>query len=311
MLKRLFMFGAAIASAGAALGYVKARAAFRTWGIDAAEAEKHLPGDEIVAEAEAIDTRGIDIAAEPEAVWPWLVQMGYGRAGWYSYDELDMDHPSAEQIVPELQHVKVGDVFPTHPAGGFVVKIVKPGKALVLYADRELVAAQAHQAREAGVTLDSATPNVRATGAYLDASMRGDFKASWAFVLEPRPEGGTRLIARFRGRMEMPAESEGPKFAPELAGKALLFGLFVMVRRQMLGIRDRAEGRPISHAPWREVALRAREKAIAAATKAREAAIASAAADSPAEPVAPVTPVTPVTPVIEPIIEGIAVATPA
>jgi hypothetical protein len=298
MFKRLFVFSAAMASAGAALGYVKVRAAFRTWGIDAAEAAKALPGDEIVPEAEAIDTRGIDIAAPVEAVWPWLVQMGYGRAGWYSYDELDMNRPSAEHIVPELQHAKVGDIFPTHPAGGFVAKIVKPGKALVLYADRELVDAQAHEAHEAGVTIESASPNVRATGRYMNASMRGDFKASWAFVLEPRPDGTTRLIERFRGRMEVPAELEVPKVAPELAGKALLFGLFVMVRRQMLGIRDRAEGRPISHSPWREVALRARSQAIAAAAKARASAAASLTPELP--PVSG-----------EPVIEHVAVAAPA
>jgi hypothetical protein len=272
MLKRLFVIGATAASVGAAIGYIKARAAFRTWGVDPEEASKPLPGDDLVAEAEAIDTRGIDIAATPEEVWPWLVQMGYGRAGWYSYDELDMDRPSAEAIVPELQHVKVGDVFPTHPGGGFEVKVVKPHKALVLYADRELVEAQAKAAREAGESIETATPNVRATGAYLDATMRGDFKASWAFVLEPTGEGRTRLIERFRGRMEMPVEPETPKFAPELAGKAMLFGLFVMVRKQMLGIRDRAEGRAITHAPWREVALRAREKAMTAAAEARGAA---------------------------------------
>ena len=257
MLKRLFMFGAAVASAGAAIGYVKARAAFRTWGIDPAEATRPLPGDDIVTEAEAVDTRGIDIAAPPEEVWPWLVQMGYGRAGWYSYDELDMDRPSAERVIPELQHVKVGDVFPTHPGGGFEVKLVKANKALVLYADRALVEAQAEQARQAGATIETASPNVRATGMYLDASVRGDFKASWAFVLEPLPEGRTRLIERFRGHMEMTLEPDRPRFAPELAGKAMLFGLFVMVRKQMLGIRDRVEGRPISHAPWRAIARQA------------------------------------------------------
>ena len=139
MLKRLFVIGATAASVGAAIAYVKGRAAFRTWGVVPEEASRPLPGDDLVAEAEAIDTRGIDIAATPEEVWPWLVQMGYGRAGWYSYDELDMDHPSAERLIPELQHVKVGDVFPTHPGGGFEVKVVKPHKALVLYADRELV----------------------------------------------------------------------------------------------------------------------------------------------------------------------------
>jgi hypothetical protein len=79
---------------------------------------------------------------------------------------------------------------------------------------------------------------------YLDASMAGDFRASWAFVLEPRPEGKTRLIERFRGHMEAPAEASGASsMAPAIAGKALLFGLFVMVRRQMIGIRDRVEGR--------------------------------------------------------------------
>ena len=58
---------------------------------------------------------------------------------------------------------------------------------------------------------------------------------------------------------------EGRPTPPAIAGKALVFGLFVMVRRQMLGIRDRAEGRPITHAPWREVALAARAKAMGAA----------------------------------------------
>ena len=271
MLKRLFVFGAAIASAGAALGYVKARAAFRTWGIDAAEAEKHLPGDEIVAEAEAVDTRGIDIDAPPEAVWPWLVQMGYGRAGWYSYDELDMDRPSARAVVPELQHLKVGDVVPTHPGGGFEVRIIKPGKALVLYADRALTEAQAAAAAEAGTSIGTATPNVRATGAYLDAAMRGDFKASWAFVLEPRGTDGSRLIERFRGQLELPDAPGTPAFAPKMAGKALLFGLFVMVRRQMLGIRDRVEGRPIIPSPWRKMAIDTQAKAMEAAARARPA----------------------------------------
>jgi hypothetical protein len=173
-----------------------------------------------------------------------------------------MNHPSEERIVSELQHLQVGDIVPTHPGGGFQVKVVEPETALVLYADRALVTAQAEAAKEG---LETASPNVRATGAYLDASMPGEFQASWAFVLEPRPEGGTRLIERFRGHME---PAEGRPTPPAVAGKALLFGLFVMVRRQMLGIRDRAEGRPIEHAPWRDVALRAREKAMATAVQA-------------------------------------------
>ena len=278
MFKRLFVIGAGVASVGAAVAVLQARAAFRTWGIDPQEATQVLPGDELVPDAEAIDTRGIDIAAPPADVWPWLVQMGYGRAGWYSYDELDMDRPSAERIIPELQNLEVGDVVPTHPGGGFEVKIVEPGRALVLYSDRELVETQAAAAREG---LESASTNVRAAGAYLDASMPGEFKASWAFVLEPGADGGTRLIERFRGHMAPP---EGRPAPPAIAGKALLFGLFVMVRRQMLGIRDRAEGRPISHAPWREVALAARAKAMDAAAAARVRAEAGVAPTTPAAP---------------------------
>ena len=272
------MIGAAAASAAAVYGFVQARTAFRRWGIDAAEATKELPGDELVAQAEAIDTRGIDIDAPPADVWPWLVQMGYGRAGWYSYDELDMDRPSADRIVPELQQLEVGQVLPTHPGGGFEVRILEPEQALVLYADRALVTAQA-EATPKG--LETATTNVRAAGAYLDASMPGDFQASWAFVLEPRPEGRTRLIERFRGHME---PIEGRPAPPAIAGKALVFGLFVMVRRQMLGIRDRAEGRPISHAPWRDIALRARAQAMEAAAAVRPQTQTGAAPAAPAAP---------------------------
>jgi hypothetical protein len=271
MLKRLFVIGAAVASAAAAYGFIQARTAFRSWGIDPGEAARALPGDELVTDAEAIDTRGIDIAAPPDEVWPWLVQMGYGRAGWYSYDELDMDRPSAERIVPELQKIAVGDVLPTHPGGGFEVKIVEPGKSLVLYSDRELATAQANAAREG---LETASTNVRATGAYLGATLPGEFQVSWAFALEPGIDGGTRLIERFRGRMAPP---EGKAASPAMAGKALLFGLFVMVRQQMLGIRDRAEGRPIVHAPWQDAVRRAREQARARATAAMAPAAAAPA----------------------------------
>jgi hypothetical protein len=70
-------------------------------------------------------------------------------------------------------------------------------------------------------------------------------------VLEPRPDGHTRLIERFRGWMALPEETspEAARVGRAVAGKALLFGLFVMVRRQLLGIRDRAEGRPLARRP--------------------------------------------------------------
>jgi proline iminopeptidase len=246
MLRRLFVIAAAVASAGAVYGFIQGRAQFRTWGIDPTEKAKVLPGDDLVPGAEAIDTRGVDIAAPPEQVWPWLVQMGYGRAGWYSYDELDTNQPSVERIVPELQTLDIGDVVPTHPGGGFEVRVLEPERALVLYADRALMESQKAAVPEG---LEKAPANVQATGFALQKTMQGDFEASWAFVLEPLPDGRTRLIERFRGKMDLPADAPTSPRVPEIAGKALLFGIFVMVRRQLLGIRDRVEGRPIRK-PW-------------------------------------------------------------
>lgn len=261
MLKRLFMMGAAIASAGAAVGFVKARAEFRAWGTDPLERGRSLPGDDLVPDAEAIDTRGIDIAAAPGEVWPWLVQMGFGRGGWYSYDQLDMNRPSVDRIVPELQNLAVGDVMPTHPGGGFEVRILEPGHALVLYADRELMNTQAEKSPEG---LEDAPANLKATGVYLENTLRGDFQASWAFVVEPNDKGGTRLVERFRGRMPLPENAPAAvRMGPRVAGNVLVFSLFVMVRRQLLGIRDRAEGRPVRRSPF--VGFAGRATAVPAA----------------------------------------------
>jgi hypothetical protein len=122
-----------------------------------------LPGDELVGNAKVSWTHAITIRARPADIWPWLVQMGCRRAGWYSYDGLDnAGVPSAEHIVAEFQRVQVGDVFPMRPQDDdtFVVRIVEPERALVL----------------------------------------GDAAGgmSWAFVLEPTGELSTRLITRVR-----------------------------------------------------------------------------------------------------------------
>ena len=81
------------------------------------------------------ETRGITIDAPPEAIWPWLVQMGYGEAGWYSYDQLDQRGTSATGINAAWQQLAVGDIVPTHPGGGFEVARFDPGRALVLRSD--------------------------------------------------------------------------------------------------------------------------------------------------------------------------------
>lgn len=221
-----------IAAAGTATVRLALLPWLRRWGRDPAD-DGPLPGDEIVADPTAIETRGIDIAAPPEAVWPWLVQMGYGRAGWYSYDALDMNQPSADRIRPELATLSVGDVMPTHPAGGFEVEILDPPRSLVLFSDADLVRRQADAAKADATT---SPVNLQATGALLEAAQPADFSASWAFVLQPTADGGTRLVERFRVRF---GASDKPwlGFSMPLIG----IGVVLMMRKQMLGIRERAE----------------------------------------------------------------------
>ncbi len=220
----------------AGAGYAGYRLALRPWwdkwGVDPAEAGEPLIGDDLVLAPDHVETRGIDIAAPPEAVWPWLVQMGYGRGGWYSYDRIDMEGGSAASVRPELQSIAVGDVVPTHPAGGFVVREVDPGRALVLYIDDAIIEAQAKAAKATGT---EATPaNLRASGAFLSTATTPRFEASWAFVVEPHGTG-SRLIERFRVVMQ------GGGAASRMASLPLGFGVFLMMRKQLLGIRDRVE----------------------------------------------------------------------
>lgn len=244
MVLRVLALGAAGTAAAAAAwaGIHAARDKHAHWGVDEAESARPLPGDDLVGEPDAVDTRVIDIDAPVGKVWPWLVQMGYGRAGWYSYDVLDMDEPSALGIEERWQSLAVGDILPTHPGGGFVVKVLEAPHSLVLYLDRamaeEQAAKEAKEAKPGGI--DAATANVRATGGYLSRAMDGDFAASWAFQLEALPNGGSRLIERFRVRMEAPSKARP---VMRVARGLMGFGVFVMTRRQMLGVKDRAEGR--------------------------------------------------------------------
>jgi hypothetical protein len=83
------------------------------WGATDAEVAEAMPGDDRVADPSFDATRAITIEAPPESVWPWLIQIGYGRAGFYSYDLFDnAARPSAERILHEYQGPKVGDWVP-------------------------------------------------------------------------------------------------------------------------------------------------------------------------------------------------------
>jgi hypothetical protein len=135
------------------------------WGASEAEALRAMPGDAIVEKPTFNATRGITINAGKEDIWPWLVQIGMTRAGWYSYDCLDnLCKPSAEQILPEFQNLKVGDIVPLSPDGkqGFWVKAIQP-RQWMLWQDNQ-------------------------------------GEASWLWLLEPVKDRQTRLLTRVRIR---------------------------------------------------------------------------------------------------------------
>lgn len=219
------------------------RARYQTWGIVAAEQDRVLAGDDLVAEPDLVETRSLTIDAPPSAVWPWLAQLGYGRGGWYGYQQLDRAWSprggplgeSSDVILDEFQDLAEGDLVPTHPEGGFVARVVEPESALVLFLDdrmtreqiEEMVADGPDEAREAVSEIDMPP-----------------FTASWSFVLEPVGSGRTRLTERMRVHVEDIRESQR-------RGVPLLkMGVFVLMRSQMLGIQERAEqgglARPVS-----------------------------------------------------------------
>jgi hypothetical protein len=99
-----------------------------------------MAGDDIVPHAKGRTTHAITIDAAAEDVWPWLIQMGYHRAGWYTYPWVDryvwhVDNPSAAQVIPELQHLSVGDIVPDGEPGTafYRIAVSDPPHALVLH----------------------------------------------------------------------------------------------------------------------------------------------------------------------------------
>jgi len=147
----------------------------------AVEAQRGLPGDDLLSEVDAEVTDGITLRATPEQIWPWLVQMGCRRAGFYSVDLIDnAGLRSSREIVPELQQLSVGEVIPATPGGaeGFEVLRIDTHHSLVLgglydiAADRQMPFSAARPERYWQVT--------------------------WAFVLEPLTGRSTRLHVRAR-----------------------------------------------------------------------------------------------------------------
>ena len=237
-MRKLVVAALTAISVQAAVGFALARRLWRTWGIDPIEVDRVLPGDDLVPEPVMSDTRGITIEAPPSAVWPWLLQLGYGRGGWYSYDRLDTRGESARTILPEHQQLAVGEVVPTDPDGGFIVRELEPERALVLFVDDEVVALQRGRTPRG----EPVPAGVQASGRFMQSAVPPRFGVSWAIVLEPMSGGRTRLIERVRGRFDDATPGS------RALGPVLGFGVFLMTRRQMLGLAERAVTTPVPEA---------------------------------------------------------------
>jgi hypothetical protein len=142
----------------------------KNWGANDKEIKRQMLGDDLVENPLDITTRAITIKAKPEDIWPWFVQMGYKRGGMYSYDQIDrllgiLDSPSAERIIPEFQHLEVGDVIPLGKPPNWPVKAITPNKSLLL--------------------------DIRDKGIHI----------TWSFLLEELDEEHTRFVLRIRQYM--------------------------------------------------------------------------------------------------------------
>jgi hypothetical protein len=108
--------GAGLAAGAAALSYpLLFRRWCLTWGARPGEVTRELPGDELLVKADIVSTRAITVEAPADCIWPWLVQMGSGRGGAYTYDWIEnllrLDMHSVDRILPEFQHPQVGDTI--------------------------------------------------------------------------------------------------------------------------------------------------------------------------------------------------------
>jgi len=173
------------------------------WGATEAEVHASLPGDEQQPQAQFKATRAITIDAPPERVWPWLVQVGCRRAGWYSNDLMDnLGQPSSRTILDEFQTLEVGQWVPMSAFG-------EPSE----YTAFKVAGFERHR------WLLWSKP-----------------ESTWVWKLTPTADGGTRLVSRVH------AARDWRKPGTALLGVLLMeFGDFAMFRRMLLGIKERAE----------------------------------------------------------------------
>jgi hypothetical protein len=177
------------------------------WGAAAAEVGRSLPGDELVPEPDVAATRAITIPVGVADAWPWIVQLGQGRGGFYSYDRLEnlagCDIHSADTINPGWQRLDIGDQVRLAPEFTLNVAVVKPPHTLVLQ------------------------------GGSLPGGGAAPYEFTWTFDLSPSSETTTRLVVRERYACT--------RWWARLMVEPLTFVSFVMTHRMLRGIRDRAE----------------------------------------------------------------------
>jgi hypothetical protein len=209
----------ALVAAGTAM-YTMYKLAVRpyvvNWGATPEEAERPLPGDQMVPQPKVNMTHAITIEAPATDIWPWLVQIGSGRAGWYSYDRVDNDGvESARQILPQYQGLKVGDEIPMTADGKLAmpVAMLEPERYLVM-----------------GGTINTKTGG---PGDLTDPALENYFSGTWALVLDEVGANTTRLLVR--ARLDW---NEGLATA---SFYALEPGSFLMNRKMLLGIKERVE----------------------------------------------------------------------
>ncbi|TYK52450.1 SRPBCC family protein [Actinomadura decatromicini] len=203
MGKAKALIGLGSAAAGLAAAYpVFLRKRCLTWGATGDEASMTMPGDDLLAEPAVLATRAITVHAPADAVWPWLVQMGSGRGGAYTYDWIEnllgLDMHSAKEVLPEFQNLQVGETYPLGPKGPRLrVEILDPDHALVFRSE--------------------------------------DGNWVWAFALLPCADG-SRLVSR--NRIAMPHASIPVRLFNLLVMEP---GSLIMERRMLFGIKERAE----------------------------------------------------------------------
>ena len=203
-------------SVAALITWPVSRRWLRNWGSLPEERQRTWPGDALVRPEHTAYTRAVTIRAHVSEVWPWLVQFGLGRAGFYSYEMLErlvgIPVKNVESIVPEYQYLALGDEVLLHPDG--------PGISVALLEVERHVCFEAVHAPE--------RPDESAVPA-----------RSWSIYIEPGSDGSSRLL--LRGCIE---RVQDPSFAKELAALIETPIDFVMEQRMLRTIRRLAEQQP-------------------------------------------------------------------